>query len=424
MNKSPALSKRAIAKIISMAETSAEHWRKKLDKNIHIADISIGALKVSVPSITEIEYNVLYSAFQIQASHVSTSLRNAVKQAKSGDWKGLVFVDDPKYGQYLIAASYSTLQGYVSSVLKPLSSGEYKNLNVLLGVDKHGRTVSRIGHIAGDFSHAETPLTAKLTDIASRLPLTSANKVIGMLSQVQNAHLFEAEYSFTNETSYTKKDLASILGRGTLLVTIHSDEKNSALATTIEKVISDQLSKYVKSAEFVNDLLVEPGSNSIVEDVAYFIRKALDPSIKLPSTHKPSVQKKSVKQKTSKTTEFNLPRIRTHKGQFSSLTGLQRILDARLTQQIKDNMGDGTRRDVLNLRSGRFAESVKVERISQSREGMITAFYTYMKNPYQTFEPGYAQGSPASRNPKTLISKSIREILAEQVKNKLRAVSV
>jgi hypothetical protein len=87
-------------------------------------------------------------------------------------------------------------------------------------------------------------------------------------------------------------------------------------------------------------------------------------------------------------------------------------------------MGRGERRDVLNLRSGRFAESVKVERMSQSREGMITAFYSYMKNPYATFSQGGAQDTPKSRDPKLLIAKSIREIAAEQVANRLRSVSV
>ena len=76
--------------------------------------------------------------------------------------------------------------------------------------------------------------------------------------------------------------------------------------------------------------------------------------------------------------------------------------------------------NILNYRTGRFAESAKVTSISQ-RQGLITAFYTYMKNPYQTFEPGFKQGSPASRSPKLLISKSIREIVANKVSNKLRA---
>jgi hypothetical protein len=55
---------------------------------------------------------------------------------------------------------------------------------------------------------------------------------------------------------------------------------------------------------------------------------------------------------------------------------------------------------------------------------MITAFYSYMKNPYQTFEPGYRQGSPKSRDPKLLISSSIRDIAATKVANRLRAVVI
>ena len=86
-------------------------------------------------------------------------------------------------------------------------------------------------------------------------------------------------------------------------------------------------------------------------------------------------------------------------------------------------MGDGSRKDILNYRTGRFAASVKVDRLSQSREGMITAFYSYMKNPYQTFEPGYKQGAPKTRDPKLLIARSIREIAQTQVANRMRAVS-
>ena len=107
-----------------------------------------------------------------------------------------------------------------------------------------------------------------------------------------------------------------------------------------------------------------------------------------------------------------------------SLISLQNLLNAQLAQQIKDNMGSGNRKDILNLRTGRLAESAKVERLSESRQGMITAFYTYMRNPYATFSEGGKQQSPRSRDPKLLISKSIREIAQAQVKNRLRAVLV
>jgi hypothetical protein len=103
---------------------------------------------------------------------------------------------------------------------------------------------------------------------------------------------------------------------------------------------------------------------------------------------------------------------------------LQALLNATLVERVKQNMGSGNRRDILNLRTGRFAESVKVERLSESRAGMITAFYTYMRNPYGTFSEGGRQQNPRSRDPKLLIAKSIREIAQEKVASRLRAVLV
>lgn len=108
----------------------------------------------------------------------------------------------------------------------------------------------------------------------------------------------------------------------------------------------------------------------------------------------------------------------------SSLVSLQGILNADLVRQVKQNMGDGSRKDILNLRTGRFAESVRVDRLSESRAGMITVFYNYMKNPYATFSSGGAQSRPASRDPKLLISKSIRELISPRVSNRLRSVLV
>lgn len=95
-----------------------------------------------------------------------------------------------------------------------------------------------------------------------------------------------------------------------------------------------------------------------------------------------------------------------------------------IAQTVKQNMGTGTSNNLLNYRSGRFANSVKVEKLSESRQGTITAFYSYMKNPYATFSQGGRRQYPRSRDPKTLISKSIREIAQAMVTNQLRAVNV
>lgn len=116
--------------------------------------------------------------------------------------------------------------------------------------------------------------------------------------------------------------------------------------------------------------------------------------------------------------------IRTVSGQFYSLASLQLLINSQLQNVISANMGNGSDKRILNYRSGRFAASAQVERLTQSREGAISAFYTYQKNPYQTFQPGFAQGSPATRDPKLLISQSIKDIAATKVANRMRAVLV
>lgn len=189
-------------------------------------------------------------------------------------------------------------------------------------------------------------------------------------------------------------------------------------------------------AALVNALIKVSASPTYLEKLS---RKALAPLIKntltsgivdvtLLKSSKPvskifgSIQ--SGKPKPLTNTGSSKLQFRTIEGRFTSLTSLQNILNQSLTDQIRKNMGTGERTDVLNYRTGRFAGSAKVERMSASREGMITAFYSYMQNPYRTFSLGGKQEYPKTRDPKLLISRSIREIAGERVANRMRAVLV
>jgi hypothetical protein len=152
-------------------------------------------------------------------------------------------------------------------------------------------------------------------------------------------------------------------------------------------------------------------------------------SIKLTRSEKDKQRVKAELAKTAKLIQelqrqdAKAKTIRTFAG-TTNLVKLQNLINGLLAVQIRENMGSGDRTDVLNYRTGRFAESAKVTRMSESRAGMITAFYTYMKNPYATFSEGGRQQTPRSRDPKLLIAKSIREIAQQQVANRLRAVNV
>jgi hypothetical protein len=203
-----------------------------------------------------------------------------------------------------------------------------------------------------------------------------------------------------------------------------------------------------KDTDYIKKLIESPGSLSFLQGIGANVASLI-------KTGKPSnVQVTKVKvQKSSKTKEdIGIKKATQHmiktlsklksdlvknnkkikikiKGtqiaaRTISLVQLQNLINDSLVDRIKQNMGKGTDRKILNLRTGRLAESVKVERMSESREGMITAFYSYMKNPYATFSKGGRQENPPSRDPKLLIARSIRDIAAQKVSNRLRSVNV
>jgi len=185
-------------------------------------------------------------------------------------------------------------------------------------------------------------------------------------------------------------------------------------------------------------------SPSIKESTAMLIMNAISGGKmpKAPARATASAQSKGNKSGKTRTTvqkaptpqKFSLPKSSVSGGSVSmsmadqpmapavDLINLQQIINAQLQDVISANMGDGRSRTVLNYRTGRLAGSARVDSMSTSRQGMITAFYSYMKNPYATFSDGGKQSLPKSRDPKLLISTSIREIAQQIVSNKLRAV--
>lgn len=98
-------------------------------------------------------------------------------------------------------------------------------------------------------------------------------------------------------------------------------------------------------------------------------------------------------------------KARTKKGVAGSPLALIAEINRKLPETVAKNMGS----PALNFRSGRFAASARVTDVIRTPQGYPSFGYTYQKYPYQTFEPGFAQGD-IDRDPRTLITKSIREI--------------
>ena len=85
---------------------------------------------------------------------------------------------------------------------------------------------------------------------------------------------------------------------------------------------------------------------------------------------------------------------------------LRNLLNEYLPQMVASKM---TGAPTLQYRTGRFANSARVDNVTVGSRGGTHIDYTYMRDPYETFEPGNKQGS-TQRDPRKLIGESIREL--------------
>ena len=87
------------------------------------------------------------------------------------------------------------------------------------------------------------------------------------------------------------------------------------------------------------------------------------------------------------------------------------MINQRLPETLEKNM----RAPGLENRTGRFARSVKLTDVSQTRQGYPSFGYTYRTDPYAVFEVGKGRSPWATpeRDPRKLIDASIREIAGQ-----------
>ena len=100
-------------------------------------------------------------------------------------------------------------------------------------------------------------------------------------------------------------------------------------------------------------------------------------------------------------------------GDAVELQRLQKAINKRLPAEVRRNMGT----PALTNRTGRFSNSALVTRLSKSAGG-IGGDYTYLLNPYQTFENTGQKRWPNGYNPKSVITKSIRNLAMQYTDEK------
>jgi len=265
-------------------------------------------------------------------------------------------------------------------------------------------------------------LQVRPDSISVVVEIEALNKLKGTISSsLKTVYLNMVEELINKPDSELNKEIKQGLENAILQSLDKKTVEDLALFSTASKTgmeaLKDLIIDTIKTGKSIpyNSKAVLPKQSNISE-----VKISL-PAIKLPkiSAKKPVIadEQRIIKQMKAEQQQLK-------EQQATNLLSFHSLLNSNLVQTVKQNMGAGTRRDILNLRSGRFAESVRVERLTQSRDGIVTAYYNYMRNPYATFSQGGRQERPRSRDPKLLISKSIRQVAAQAKITRLRAILV
>jgi hypothetical protein len=445
---------------------SIDFREEELNKRPHVVDISKTSLKVNNRDGQIFNFDELYDTFieviKSKAARTVSNISEIGKNYFQGSTPYLIFVNNPGQ-ELLLAKSFKPISTFLKEVVR-----DPKLINTEFGVqtikeqklDAKKRPLPdefkvtevsklNIGHIASNFEEDPTgslvsPLQQKVGAILDHLEISGApTKAIDLATEAfNNLNEIQADFEYTirNKTSELLQGVGSLFGEQFVTVTIHTVDVNQKEFNPVEaKIYTDfvrNIGILLADPKYVKKFLELEGSNTIFQDIEQALISNLKTGKFILNSHpdrKVSTGKKTIGNKgkvgTGTTVEANFAKpqasstISTYEENVD-LLNLKMLLDLHLQDVISANMGSGERKDILNYRTGRFAGSAKVERLTMSKQGMITAFYNYMKYPYATFSEGGKQSKPTSRDPKLLIAKSIREIVTEKVAARLRAVVV
>jgi hypothetical protein len=435
-----------------------EDTRDVLDKRPTILDISYKSLLVNkydtVEQFKEL-HDTLLTIVRENAKNVYSSIEAVPRSYFQKKGFSLLYINGGPDVQLLIGSSVDPIRKFLSNKV----SKDFRLADTIFGLRKEEtpilnrkqiptgdftvRYISKIdiGHVAteGEMSNvAVSPLSYKLLGLIDYGEMTGSPVLQYATEALNKLYALQADidYSFKNKVPEVIGSGTQALGDLFVVVTIHTSTVNQAFSDEEKQIFFDLRRKIglLASKKLRDNFLMGniEGSNTVLQDIEQAlvsILKTGKANLTKHSAHKGKSKKEQINSdKKAKTTGKISTKVNNTKGTAiappSNLLNITRLINSQLQDVISANMGDGSSKNILNYRTGRFASTVKVENMTMSREGMITAFYSYMKNPYATFSTGGRQSIPKSRDPKLLISSSIREIAEQVVTNRLRAVAL
>lgn len=314
--------------------------------------------------------------------------------------------------------------GILAHYNKELNTGNVQKGHFLSGVATEAR-VERLEDMASGGKYSNTALS----HVESKMS-TQRHKIYNDLRIAIQKKVKKRKLDVTLDMVHSYKGPGNELdGKFVVFVTPQSQDLNEGPLAKLEMEFGPALEKAL--LRNINQFGDITGSPTFIQRATKIIENAF---IGKHGTIKEQIKKSISRYRTKKKASQSIsitPKIKIERGgaflepQLPSVgrgeqipSDLMALLNARLTMQVKDVMGDGTATDVLNWRTGRFGESARVTAVTAVKSNHIMVFYNYMKYPYQTFDPGYAKHRSDRRGPSSIIDQAVRELAAQLVYTK------
>lgn len=423
--------------------------KKGVNISPHFVPLNLKVLERTIGSIAKNESSVKFSAINFRNTlytHIRNKFANTIILESSSfsvnGRKGISLVD--------LTSKFTPALVFINNNSKDNLAGVLFNSYQAAGASILNSEISKFinDQLKGVLSSSSQIDLAYIL----RSPDSEGQKLrnfLGIFNSISNNTFSTSEVDIPNDKSGVLhsqimvesllKDYAVYEERALDSYSLAIDKEVSNFVTSIkanviilhDSKIKNEVKQVVESKGFLSMLVkllpsVKIAKSSFIEDIKSRIRGVFlgTPVKASKATQKTKTKisgtKDTIKVSSSKGThsEFIIP------PKYRSLTNLQNLINANLAKAVRENMGTGDSKSVLNYRTGRLANSFKVTGISQDREGALTAFFTYMKYPYATFSSGGEQQYPRTRDPILLGERAIRDIATGILKERLRAIGV
>lgn len=330
-----------------------------------------------------------------------------------------------------VSSDAKILADTFTKILKLLSDADYLSSNIVNDIQLFSSSTKRAYAKQGKAASVVTELQLRSgNQKAGRLLGATGLRINNLIAAVDRNKSRIDQLAGNKAVSNLFNSLKSVADYVEKLGKAYQNQQFSpAVTKTLQDILTDTAT--------IKKLIETEGSDSVVKSIEKTIAANIAGK-KVPTEQLTKVKKTTnikristtakIKTKTIVPKQVKIPNVKNAAARLvayiPALGNLEALLRDRLYPQIVKNMGTGNSTRDLNFRSGRLARSANIEKVTQSREGMVSVFYSYMRNPYGTFSEGGRQQYPRTRDPKTLISKSIREIGASIAYNRMRAVLV